>query len=117
MDRILGSTTAPSSFRVTVCRTLAILPPSCGIFPVVFAVRVYVTHYVYFIVGTVSVTPVADALVYINGKAIADSTNLRTGSRVILGKNYVFRFNHPQQAAKERLEGMAKSISSDVMSK
>ena len=35
---------------------------------------------------------------------------------MILGRNYVFRFNHPEQAAKERLENMVKSASSDVMS-
>lgn len=61
-------------------------------------------------------TPVGDALVYINGKSIAECTELRTGSRVILGRNYVFRFNHPEQAARQRLEGMAKSASSDIMS-
>ena len=67
--------------------------------------------------GKVHVVPVDEALVYINGKAVSERTEIRTGSRVILGRNYVFRFNHPEQAAKERLEGMAKSQSSDIMSK
>lgn len=62
------------------------------------------------------ITPLDNSLVYLNGKAITERTQLRTGNRVILGRNYVFRFNHPEQAAKIRQEGMAKSTSSDVMS-
>ena len=60
-------------------------------------------------------TPEGQSLVYINGKAISARTEIRTGSRVILGRNYVFRFNHPAQAIKQRQEGMAKSTSSDIM--
>lgn len=66
--------------------------------------------------GAVHIVPEAEALVYINGKSIAERTELQTGSRVILGRNYVFRFNHPEQAARQRLEGMAKSASADIMS-
>jgi kinesin family protein 1 len=39
-----------------------------------------------------------DALCYMNGKAVTEKTQLRTGNRIILGRSYVFRFNNPQQA-------------------
>ena len=71
---------------------------------------------IFYCTGQVYISPVDDALVYINGKAVTERTELRTGSRVIFGRNYVFRFNHPEQAAKERQEAMAKSTSSDAMS-
>lgn len=47
--------------------------------------------------GVVTLTPCNGALCYVNGKAISGPTSLKTGSRVILGKNHVFRFNHPDQ--------------------
>ena len=47
--------------------------------------------------GKVTMTPMKDALVYVNGKTIEETTTLKTGSRVIFGKSHVFRFNHPQQ--------------------
>ena len=37
------------------------------------------------------------ALCYVNGRTITQPAVLRTGGRVILGKNHVFRFNHPEQ--------------------
>ena len=45
---------------------------------------------------------------------------LKTGSRVILGKNHVFRFNHPEQAREQRMtestisSSAAASASSNV---
>lgn len=47
--------------------------------------------------GAVTLTPIDGALCYVNGRQISDSVVLKTGSRVILGKNHVFRFNHPDQ--------------------
>lgn len=44
-----------------------------------------------------SLVPSQDALCYVNGRQISGPTVLNTGSRVILGKNHVFRFNHPDQ--------------------
>eukprot|EP01132_Coremiostelium_polycephalum_P009912 gene9912-12155_t len=38
--------------------------------------------------------------VYVNGIEIACPTVLSTGNRVILGNNHIFRFNHPEEAAK-----------------
>lgn len=41
----------------------------------------------------------AGAQCYVNGNKIDDPTELVSGSRVILGKNHVFRFNNPSQVA------------------
>jgi len=49
--------------------------------------------------GTVSLIPSDDALCYVNGQLIDTETVLKTGSRVIIGKSHVFRFNHPEQGA------------------
>ena len=37
------------------------------------------------------------AICFVNGRKIDNAVILKTGSRVILGKNHVFRFNHPDQ--------------------
>lgn len=52
--------------------------------------------------GVVSVIIKPEALVYINGRKIVEPEVLTTGSRVILGRNHVFRFQHPQQAREKR---------------
>ncbi|XP_041859850.1 kinesin-like protein KIF1B isoform X1 [Melanotaenia boesemani] len=39
---------------------------------------------------------------YVNGKRVEDAIQLRSGNRIIMGKNHVFRFNHPEQARAER---------------
>ncbi|ELU07126.1 hypothetical protein CAPTEDRAFT_150014 [Capitella teleta] len=46
----------------------------------------------------ITIIPNDTAIVYINGKEVTEPTVLKTGSRVILGKNHVFRFTHPEQA-------------------
>lgn len=48
--------------------------------------------------GVVKLVPRPSAICFVNGKKIESSVTLKTGSRVILGKNHVFRFNHPEQA-------------------
>ncbi|XP_059477095.1 kinesin-like protein unc-104 isoform X5 [Neocloeon triangulifer] len=56
----------------------------------------------------ISLMPMPGALCYVNGREIKEeATILQTGSRVILGKNHVFRFNHPDQA-RERRENCEK---------
>ncbi|XP_031637254.1 kinesin-like protein unc-104, partial [Contarinia nasturtii] len=50
----------------------------------------------------VSLIPHKDALVYLNGRKLVEPEILTTGSRVILGKNHVFRFTHPEQAREIR---------------
>ncbi|KAK3867494.1 hypothetical protein Pcinc_027049 [Petrolisthes cinctipes] len=52
--------------------------------------------------GVVMIHPRPDALVYVNGREVVEPLVLKTGSRVILGKNHVFRFNHPEQARERR---------------
>ena len=47
--------------------------------------------------GVVTLTPCPGALCYVNGRLINEPTSLKTGSRVIFGKNHVFRFTHPGQ--------------------
>lgn len=47
--------------------------------------------------GIVTLLPIKDALCYVNGRELSEPIVLKTGSRVILGKNHVFRFNHPEQ--------------------
>uniref|UniRef100_A0A8C6XY51 plus-end-directed kinesin ATPase n=1 Tax=Naja naja TaxID=35670 RepID=A0A8C6XY51_NAJNA len=39
---------------------------------------------------------------YVNGKRVVQPVQLRSGNRIIMGKNHVFRFNHPEQARAER---------------
>ncbi|XP_065560293.1 kinesin-like protein unc-104 isoform X2 [Artemia franciscana] len=60
--------------------------------------------------GVVTLAPAPGALCYVNGRAITDPIVLKTGSRVILGRNHVFRFNHPEQAREKRVtSGNSKS--------
>ena len=47
--------------------------------------------------GKVSLMPCDGALCYVNGQLVTTETVLKTGSRVIIGKSHVFRFNHPEQ--------------------
>ncbi|XP_016661256.1 kinesin-like protein unc-104 isoform X2 [Acyrthosiphon pisum] len=65
--------------------------------------------------GVVTLIPIKGALCYVNGRELTDPIVLKTGSRVILGKNHVFRFNHPEQVRerrehKNKTEGTAENI-------
>ncbi|XP_053983673.1 kinesin-like protein unc-104 isoform X7 [Hylaeus anthracinus] len=51
----------------------------------------------------ITLIPKTDALIYVNGREITEPVVLNTGSRVIFGKNHVFRFIHPDQV-RERWE-------------
>ncbi|XP_052743330.1 kinesin-like protein unc-104 isoform X5 [Bicyclus anynana] len=51
--------------------------------------------------GVICLIPHRGALVYVNGREVNEPTILKTGSRVILGKNHVFRFTHPGQPREE----------------
>ncbi|CAG9130602.1 unnamed protein product [Plutella xylostella] len=59
--------------------------------------------------GVICLIPHNGALVYVNGREVTEPIILKTGSRVILGKNHVFRFTHPGQPRQEK----NKIISSD----
>ncbi|XP_078144553.1 kinesin-like protein KIF1B isoform X3 [Centroberyx gerrardi] len=50
----------------------------------------------------VMLVPCEGSETYVNGKRVEDSVQLRSGNRIIMGKNHVFRFNHPEQARAER---------------
>uniref|UniRef100_A0ABD2XEL7 Kinesin-like protein unc-104 n=1 Tax=Trichogramma kaykai TaxID=54128 RepID=A0ABD2XEL7_9HYME len=52
--------------------------------------------------GVITLIPKKGALIYVNGRAVTEPLLLKTGSRVILGKNHVFRFNHPDQVRERR---------------
>ncbi|XP_028040191.1 kinesin-like protein unc-104 isoform X2 [Bombyx mandarina] len=47
--------------------------------------------------GVICLIPHRGALVYVNGRELEEPVILKSGSRVILGKNHVFRFTHPGQ--------------------
>ncbi|KAM6960271.1 kinesin-like protein KIF1C [Tautogolabrus adspersus] len=50
----------------------------------------------------VTLEPLVGAETYVNGKQINDAVILKQGNRIVMGKNHVFRFNHPEQARLER---------------
>ncbi|CAG2102727.1 unnamed protein product [Medioppia subpectinata] len=52
--------------------------------------------------GRVTLIPCKDALCFVNGKQVERPLEIKTGSRVILGKYHVFRFQHPTQARENR---------------
>ncbi|XP_020283815.1 kinesin-like protein unc-104 isoform X8 [Pseudomyrmex gracilis] len=52
--------------------------------------------------GIITLIPKKGALIYVNGREVTEPLILTTGSRVILGKSHVFRFNHPDQV-RERI--------------
>uniref|UniRef100_A0A8C7ZZ33 Kinesin family member 1B n=1 Tax=Oryzias sinensis TaxID=183150 RepID=A0A8C7ZZ33_9TELE len=52
----------------------------------------------------VMLVPCEGSETYVNGKRVEDTLvfHLCSGNRIIMGKNHVFRFNHPEQARAER---------------
>ncbi|XP_071304991.1 kinesin-like protein KIF1B isoform X8 [Agelaius tricolor] len=50
----------------------------------------------------VTLEPCERSETYVNGKRVVQPVQLRSGNRIIMGKNHVFRFNHPEQARAER---------------
>ncbi|TRY88268.1 hypothetical protein DNTS_032460 [Danionella cerebrum] len=50
----------------------------------------------------VTLEPLVGAETYVNGKRIDEGVVLKQGNRIVMGKNHVFRFNHPEQARLER---------------
>ncbi|XP_058684493.1 kinesin-like protein KIF1C [Poecile atricapillus] len=53
----------------------------------------------------VTLEPCEGAETYVNGKQVTEPVVLKSGHRLILGKNHVFRFTHPEQARRERERG------------
>lgn len=64
--------------------------------------------------GIVTLVPHNEAMVYINGRKISDPEVLSTGSRVILGKNHVFRYTHPEQAREKREKAAEAGVESET---
>uniref|UniRef100_A0A0N5C4F4 Kinesin-like protein unc-104 n=1 Tax=Strongyloides papillosus TaxID=174720 RepID=A0A0N5C4F4_STREA len=52
--------------------------------------------------GCVCLVPDTGAECFVNGRPVASSVTLHTGSRVILGRSHVFRYNDPQEARQSR---------------
>jgi kinesin family member 1 len=50
----------------------------------------------------VTLEPEQGAQCFVNGTPVTGPTRLTTGSRVILGRHHVFRFNDPQEARMSR---------------
>eukprot|EP01114_Cavostelium_apophysatum_P016487 TRINITY_DN4700_c0_g1_i4.p1 TRINITY_DN4700_c0_g1~~TRINITY_DN4700_c0_g1_i4.p1 ORF type:complete len:1712 (-),score=613.88 TRINITY_DN4700_c0_g1_i4:86-5185(-) len=60
--------------------------------------------------GVVTIIPViapgsAPPAIFVNGSQITEPHRLTSGCRVVLGNNHIFRFNHPEEAAKARERG------------
>ncbi|CAK1555892.1 unnamed protein product [Leptosia nina] len=65
--------------------------------------------------GVICLIPHRGALVYVNGREVNEPIILKTGSRVILGKNHVFRFTHPGQPREEPLNNKLLADSPGVV--
>ena len=65
--------------------------------------------------GTVKLVPRPNAICFVNGRKVEQTSvlTLKTGSRVILGRNHVFRFHHPEQARELANAEMTSSTSSE----
>ncbi|KAI9265572.1 hypothetical protein BY458DRAFT_513324 [Sporodiniella umbellata] len=57
----------------------------------------------------VTLHPHPDAVTMVNGVRIQEPKRLRTGYRLILGHHSIFRFNHPEEARKERTDRLRAS--------
>ncbi|KAI8371561.1 uncharacterized protein BYT42DRAFT_616646 [Radiomyces spectabilis] len=52
--------------------------------------------------NVVTLNPKKDSVTMVNGLRISEPKRLKSGYRVILGDYHIFRFNHPEEARKER---------------
>uniref|UniRef100_A0A8C7IEX0 Kinesin family member 1C n=1 Tax=Oncorhynchus kisutch TaxID=8019 RepID=A0A8C7IEX0_ONCKI len=59
----------------------------------------------------VTLEPLEGAETYVNGKQITEALVLKQGNRIVMGKNHVFRFTHPEQARLEREQRERSSTS------
>ncbi|CAH1116318.1 unnamed protein product [Phaedon cochleariae] len=62
----------------------------------------------------VTLVPLNGALIYVNGREITEPIQLKTASRVILGKNHVFRFTHPEEVRELKEKNMMTSETENV---
>lgn len=47
--------------------------------------------------GVVNIIPCEGSQTFVNGKEVVSCLQLFSGNRIIIGKNHVFRFMHPDQ--------------------
>ncbi|KIJ19791.1 hypothetical protein PAXINDRAFT_166017 [Paxillus involutus ATCC 200175] len=68
--------------------------------------------------GKVTLHAMADSVTFLNGKQIKPGQphKLRSGYRIILGENHVFRFNNPEEVRKQRDRATARSMLDRVVS-
>ena len=52
--------------------------------------------------GKVIMHPTEGSMTLVNGRLISKPKRLRSGYRIILGDNHIFRFNHPEEVRKQR---------------
>ena len=50
-----------------------------------------------FSIGEVTIVPSQDSMTFLNGQLMSEPQLVKTGSRIILGNNHVFRYTHPEQ--------------------
>lgn len=62
--------------------------------------------------GVVTLYPNEGSLVIVNGMRISEPRRLKSGYRIILGDYHLFRFNHPEEARRERERQRSVIISS-----
>ncbi|KAI9308650.1 hypothetical protein BJ944DRAFT_246384 [Cunninghamella echinulata] len=61
--------------------------------------------------GIVTLHPMKDSLVMVNGMRISEPRQLHSGYRIILGDFHIFRFNHPEEVRREREKAASMLIS------
>ncbi|KAJ2868651.1 hypothetical protein GGI22_000745 [Coemansia erecta] len=64
--------------------------------------------------SALTVCPIGDSLVLVNGQHIVRDAQLYSGFRVIIGSTSVFRLNHPLQARRDRERGITQQRSSQM---
>lgn len=52
--------------------------------------------------GIVMLHPIGDATIFVNGRQCNESLSLTQGDHIFVGSENLFRFNHPQEAARLR---------------
>ncbi|XP_031571306.1 kinesin-like protein unc-104 isoform X2 [Actinia tenebrosa] len=64
--------------------------------------------------NVVKISPCENSRTFVNGKLISEITTLKSGDRIILGNNHVFRFNHPHQALAERIRRSRDNVDQET---
>lgn len=73
-------------------------------------IHLLIFYFLFSFQGIVTLKSCPNAMCYVNGREVADATVLQTGSRVILGKYHVFRFQNPEQGNNSFFLFLAQSL-------